>query len=213
MVCSEDLQPIIKEVTLSDKEASMVTTFDFEQMCFSLLNDESIMPDENFIFIDDDPRIFERRDTTTTSCIEDGDLFQNTAGEICKQKNDFCLGIKLFIDATNTDIHSSWVLDPIMFTFMFLKNNITRKHSAWRPIGFINNQGQMSTAESQQIKHKSKLQDFHTQLDIILESLQKCQERGGFNWNLKPKHNIYSTRMFPIINLIVRDAQCNHKLC
>ena len=138
---------------------------------------------------------------------------QNIAREIYKQKNDFCLGIKLFIDATHTGVHSNWVFNPIMFTFMFLKNNITRKHSPWRQICFINNQGQISTAESQQIKPKSKLHDFYTQIDIVLESLRKCQERGGFNWNLKHKHNIYPTRMFPIIILIVGDAQCNHKLC
>ena len=65
------------------------------------------MCDTNFTFIDDYPRIFERRDTDHTSCIEDGVIFQNTAKEICKEKNDFCLGIKLFIDTTHTDIHSN----------------------------------------------------------------------------------------------------------
>ena len=119
----------------------------------------------------------------------------------------------MFIDATHTDVYSNWVLDPVMFTFTFLKKNITRNHNAWRSIGFINNQGQMSTAESQQIKPKSKLQDFHTLLDIILESVQKCQERGGLKWNFKHISNLFPTRMFLIIILIVGDAQVNHKLC
>ena len=79
-------------------------------------------------FIDDDPRIFERTNRDYTLCIEDGDIYQKTAKEICEEKYDFCLGIKLFIDATHTDVHSNWVLDPVMFTFTFLNNDVTKKH-------------------------------------------------------------------------------------
>ena len=213
LTCGEKLQPIPKKVSLSGSESTVVTTFDFEQMCFSLLTDNSIMRDENFTFAHDDPRTFERLNEERTNCIEDGLVYQNTAKEICKQEKDFCLGIKLFIDATHTDVHSNWVLDPVMFTFTFLKNHVTRQHNAWRPIGFINNQGKMSTAESQQIKPRTKLQDFHTQLQIIFESVRECQQKGGFNWNLKHKNVVYPTRMFPVIILIVGDAQGNHKLC
>ena len=41
-----------------------------------------------------------------------------------------------------------------------LQDNITHGDQ----LVFINNQGKMSTAESQQIKPKTKLQDFHTQI-------------------------------------------------
>ena len=113
-------------MSLSGSKSTVVTTFDFEQMWFSLLTDNLIMRDENFTFVHDDPRIFERLDKERTNYIEDGLVYQNTAKEICKQEIDFCLGIKLFIDATHSDVHSNWVLDPIMFTFTFLNNNVTR---------------------------------------------------------------------------------------
>ena len=36
--------------------------------------------------------------------IEDGSVYQETAKRLCKEPEDFCLGIKLFIDATHTDV-------------------------------------------------------------------------------------------------------------
>lgn len=213
MLCANNLKPIQKEVSLSDTTTELVTTFDFENMCFSLLTDQTVMKDENFSFVNDDPRNFTRSTNKKITCIEDGLVYQNTANSICKEKNDFCLGIKLFIDATHTDVHSNWVLDPVMFTFTFLKNEVTRRHNAWRPIGFINNQGKRNSTKSLQQTPKEKLQDFHTQLDIILQSLQNCQQKGGFEWNLKYKNVWYPTKMLPVIILIVGDAQGNHKLC
>ena len=50
-------------------------------------------------------------------------------------------------------------------------------------------------------------------MDIILQSLQNCQQKGGFEWNLKYKNVWYPTKMLPVIILIVGDAQGNHKLC
>ena len=55
-------------------------------------------------------------------------------------------------------------------------------------IGFINDQGKKSCAENQQVSSASKLQHFHNQLEIILESVKKCQQKGGFEWNLKYKN-------------------------
>ena len=82
------------------------------------------MKDENLSFPNDDPCQFERNEPNVLRCIEDGDMFQQTAKSVCRKANDFCLGIKLFIDATHTDMHSNWILDPIMFTFTFFKNNV-----------------------------------------------------------------------------------------
>ena len=213
ILCGNALKPCQKPLSLDDDSSELVTTFDFESMCFSLLTDDTIMKDENFTFINDDPRIFNQTNNTKITCIEDGSVYQEIAKRICKEPEDFCLGIKLFIDATHTDVHSKWILDPVMFTFTFLKNQVTRQHNAWRPIGFINDQGKKSCAENQQVSSASKLQHFHNQLEIILESVKKCQQKGGFEWNLKYKNAVYRTKMFPVIILIIGDAQGNHKLC
>ena len=126
------------------------------------------MKDENFTFVNDDPRNFNRSIDKKTTCIEDGLVFQKTANSICKEKKHFCLGIKLFIDATHTDVHSNWILHLVMFTFTFLKNEVTRKHNAWRHIGFINNQGKRNTTKSLQLSPRDKLQDFHTQKIYVI---------------------------------------------
>ena len=67
------------------------------------------MQDKTYTFRNDDPGSFTRKenDSIYLQCIEDGSIYQDTATYICKSEEDFCLGIKLFIDATHTDIHSN----------------------------------------------------------------------------------------------------------
>ena len=129
MLCLNDAQPFEIEVQLTDESIIKVVCFDFQEMCYSILSDETIMQDENYTFRNDDPRSFSRKgnDSMYLQCIEDGIIYQDTATYICESEEDFCLGIKLFIDATHTDIHSNWMLDPVMFTFTFFKNDVTRE--------------------------------------------------------------------------------------
>ena len=125
--CMNESFPVEKDIILTDEISTMnVVCFDFEQMCYSILSDEDIMSDGNLTFPNKDSKQFQRLDNDKLSCIEDGDMFQNTAKVMCREhSNDFCLGIKMFIDATHTDVHSNWILDPVMFTFTFFKNEIT----------------------------------------------------------------------------------------
>ena len=210
--CLEELSPKSRKLVLSTREKITINFFDFEQQCFSLLTDTDLMKDENLSFPNDDPCEFERHDSTVLSCIEDGDMFQESAKSVCRQRNDFCLGIKLFIDATHTDVHSNWMLDPIMFTFTFFKNNVTRSHKAWRTLGFITYTNHKSKAQNTRSSSKNKLQDYHNQMAVILSSIQECQNKGGFKWNLNYRNRLHQVRMIPVVVLVVGDAQGNHKL-
>ena len=189
----------------------MLIFFNFEQQCFSLLTNPELMKDENLSFPNNDPCDYRREDKNNLTCIEDGDLFQDTAKSTCKFSNDFCLGIKLFIDATHTDVHSNWMLDPIMFTFTFFKNKVTRSNDAWRTLGFITHTNHNSKAQNSRISSKQKLQDYHHQIRVILHSIKQCQDKGGFKWNLKYRDHVHQVRMIPVVLLIVGDAQGNHK--
>ena len=126
MLCGNALKPCQKQLSIPDNTSELITTFDFESMCFPLLTDETIMKNENYTFINDDPRILKRRTNKKITCIEDGSGYQETASSLCKAPEDFCFGIKLFIDANHTDVHSKWIWDPVMFTFTFLKNKVIR---------------------------------------------------------------------------------------
>ena len=61
MLCENEVKPFQKEISLSDDTSELITSFDFESMCISLLADETIMKDKIYTFIDDDPRIFKRK--------------------------------------------------------------------------------------------------------------------------------------------------------
>ena len=213
LVCLDKNLPLKEVCSLSDGTETTVNYFDFEQQCFSLLNDSNLMIDDNLTFPHNDPCDYERNEDNFLSCIEDGSVFQDSARSVCKYKNDFCLGIKLFIDATHTDVHSNWLLDPVAFTFTFFNNNVTTSDNAWRTLGFITDTNQKTTAENQQIPTDKKLQDYHSQLSIILRSIKKSQNKGGFMWNLEYKDVIHEVRMIPVVILIIGDAQGTHKFC
>ena len=210
--CLDECLPLTKELKTSQNEVTTVNFFDFEQQCFSILTDQELMRDENLTFPHDNPCKYIRLNTDTLECIEDGDVFQATADSVCNYSNDFCLGIKLFIDATHTDVHSSWVLDPVMFTFTFFKNEVTRSSKAWRTLGFITDTDLKSRAQNSRIPTRLKHQDFHSQLKEIFSSVKKCQQKGGFMWNLRYRGKLHHVRMIPVIALVVGDAQGNHKL-
>ena len=210
--CLDELSPKSSLLVLSTRKEITINFFNFEQQCFSLLTDTDLMKDENLSFPNDDPCEFERHDSSILRCIEDGDMFQETSKSVCKKENDFCLGIKLFIDATHTDVHSNWMLDPIIFTFTFFKNNVTRSHKAWRTLGFITCTNQKSKAQNSRMSSQNKLQDYHNQMAVILSSIKECQDKGGFKWNLNYRNRIFQVRMIPVVVLVVGDAQGNHKL-
>ena len=43
ILCGNALKPCQKQLSLPDQSSKLVTTFDFESMCFSLLTDDTIM--------------------------------------------------------------------------------------------------------------------------------------------------------------------------
>ena len=210
--CLNGSVPIQKSLSLTNNEETSVNYFDFEQQCFSMLTNPDLMSDKNMSFPNTNPCDYVRKNINDINCIEDGQLFQDTAASVCKNPNDFCLGIKLFIDATHTDVHSNWLLDPVMFTFTFFTNELTKSDKAWRTLGLITDTDQNSRAQNKQISTRDKLQDFHLQLKLILESVKKCQDKGGFMWDLEYKKTIHRVRMIPVIILIIGDAKGNHQL-
>ena len=213
-LCMTGMLPKESPLKLADDRIIKVTHFDFKEMCFSILNDGDLMKDENLTFANINPCAYVRsaHQKQYLTCIEDGSLYQNTAQQICVKNNDFCLGVKLFIDATHTDIHGNWMLDPVMFTFTFFNNDVANNDKAWRPLGFITEFGQHKIKNHKSITNAEKLQDFHYQLEIILSSLRDCQKNCGFLWDLKHKNKTFRVNMKPVVLLVVGDAQGNHKL-
>ena len=213
-MCMTGMLPKESPLKLADDRIIKITHFDFKEMCFSILNDRNLMEDKNLTFANSNPCAYIRSAVQKQylTCIEDGSVYQNTARQICVKENDFCLGIKLFIDATHTDIHGNWMLDPVMFTFTFFNNDVTKNDKAWRPLGFITEFGQHKIKNCKNISNAEKIQDFHFQLEIILSSLRDCQKNGGFLWDLKHKKRTFRVNMKPVVLLVVGDAQGNHKL-
>ena len=82
-----------------NSETTAITFLNFEEICFSMLSDETWMKDKNLTFHHPDPRNCLPVNGHLT-CIKDEEIYQNTLKETCTMPEDFCLGIKLFIGAT-----------------------------------------------------------------------------------------------------------------
>ena len=92
--CLKKTAPMSSTICLHSGNPCKVSYFDFEQMCYSLLSDESLMTDFNMSFGNNQPVPFQKEQDSTLSCIEDGDMFQNTVNHVCTETNVFLLGIK-----------------------------------------------------------------------------------------------------------------------
>ena len=117
---TKSLKPKHVNVTLSDGTDATVSLFDIKNMILSLSSDESLMKDENLAPGYD---IF-------TGDVDDNHLHNQNYGEIhtgdawSEARNHYC-GIKgkympivliIFGDKTHTDLHSSLIVTPIIFT-------------------------------------------------------------------------------------------------
>ena len=103
-------------------------------------------------------------------CIENIIICQDIATYIRASEEDFGLGIKLFIDATRTEIHTNWILDPVMVVYTFFQNNGTKAKRAWRLLIFVIEFGKPKSIKNKQTSSTDKCQDFHNQLSDSFSS-------------------------------------------
>jgi hypothetical protein len=179
------LRPYYQNIRLHDGTIVTVPVFDIKEMLTSLLTDQTIMVDTNFA---------DGYDVLT------GDLDVNNPtndkyGEVCTgdawipARDRYCsnpqgptmsVGLIVFGDKSHTNLHGTLSLTLIIFTLTLFNRTARNNTGFWRPIGCIPNllYGK-GTADRQSTS--DKIQDKHTCLSCILESLCRITRQGGFD--------------------------------
>jgi hypothetical protein len=86
----------------------------------------------------------------------------------------------VFGDKSHTDLHGTFSLTPIVFTLTLFNWSARNNTRFWRPIGYIPNLSHEKGVADRQVA-RDKIQDKHTCILRILQSLCKISNEGGFD--------------------------------
>jgi hypothetical protein len=90
------------------------------------------------------------------------------------------VGLIVFGDKSHTNLHGTLSLTPIIFNLTLFNQTARNNTGFWRPIGYIPNLSYgKGTADCQSTS--DKIQDKHTCLLCIFESLRRITRQGGFD--------------------------------
>jgi hypothetical protein len=90
------------------------------------------------------------------------------------------VGLIVFGDKSHTNLHGTLSLTPIIFTLTLVIQTARNNTGFWRPIGDIPNLSYgKGTADRRSTS--DKIQDKHTCLSCIFESLHRITRQGGFD--------------------------------
>ncbi len=162
-----------------------VPEFDMKEMLTSLLTDQTIMVDTNFadgydVLTGDvnvnNPSNDKYREVHT------GDAWIPARDGYCSnpQGHTMQVGLIVFGDKSHTNLHGTSSLTPIIFTHTLFNQTARNNTGFWRLIGYIPNLFyEKGTADRQSTS--DKIQDKHTCLSCIFESLCRITRQGGFD--------------------------------
>ncbi len=168
-------------------DATIVTVpvFDMKEMFTSLLTDQTIILDTNFA--DGYDVLTGDVDVNNPSNDKYGEV--HTGDALISARDRYCsnpqgptmpVGLIVFRDKSHFDLHGTLSLTPIIFTLTLFNQTAKNNNGFWRPIGYIPNLSCGKGTADRQSKI-DKIQDKHTCLSCIFESLHRITRQGGFD--------------------------------
>ncbi len=109
-------------------------------------------------------------------------------------------------DKSHTNLHGILALIPIIFTLTLFNRPSRNNTRLWRPIGYIPNLS-YGKGGAHRRKTSDKLQDEHTCLSCIFESLRKIMREGGLDLVVLGQ-NVHAKSMDSLLH---RDTEGNNK--
>jgi hypothetical protein len=183
-----------------------VTTFDFQEMCMSLLTHPDLALDDNWAFPDPKnplvpPKMWDDVLNNQQDCIlsdiQHAEWYSKTYYTSCTvQGRDVLLPVILFVDKTHTDAVGRLKQEPVMFTLGCFDLKTRSNPDAWRPLGYIPNMETLQLSDNPRMK----LQDYHHMLSTVLKSLVETQRAGGFKWSVYAGKN--TTMLFFVVKYL-----------
>jgi hypothetical protein len=89
------------------------------------------------------------------------------------------VGLIVFGDKSHTDLHGALSMTPIIFTLTSFNRASCNSTNFWRQLSYIPNLG-YGKNRADKTDTRIKIQDEHTCLSIVFQSLRKIHRIGGF---------------------------------
>ena len=204
------MKPMHGQVKLTDNTIATVPAFDAKTMILSLLHDPSLMKEENFaegydIFTGEELDGFEGN--TTYGEIHTGDAWEPSLRRFCGDSGRYMpVALVLFGDKSHTDLHGLLSVEPVSFTLSLFNRKARNLPQFWRLLGYIPNLS-AGKGDANRMPSKDKLQNQHSCLSYIFQSLIKVVKDGGIR-------TIVMGRQVHIkiwIHFIIGDTEGNNK--
>ena len=202
------LNPFTEIVELpGSKKETKIICHDFKFSLYSLLNDPSLMKDENLLLNPQNPfEIFTEKNLNHKADINTGSVYKKAYEKyiINKDKEILC-PIIFFIDKTHTDTNGRLCVEQVRFTLGIFNKKARNKASAWRTLGYINDQSQLPAESS------DKVNDYQEMLRIILKGFCEAQNKAiGWDFIFQNRPATAYFR-FPVM-FIIGDTEGHDKL-
>ena len=205
---------VVEECLPQAKVKVQIVIHDFKEQFYSLLTDPDVMKEENLLIRLDNPFCPpETNLAETLRDINDGQVYKKAYQIYVKHPHrDVLCPIILFIDKTHVDAKGRLCLEPVSFTLGILKKEVRNLPYAWRPLGYVLNQANVTA----NLTPLQKAIDYHFVLGKILESLKQVQlKKGGIAWLLDSREDDQKTPVFfkvPVL-FVVGDTEGHDKMC
>jgi len=154
-------------------------------MIISLLTDALLMTDSNFA---KGYNVLTGEVDMNNPCnskygkVHTGDAWLSARNRYCTVTKQPTMPVALIVfgDKSHTDLHGTPSLTPIIFTLTLFNQSACNNTRFWRPIGYIPNLSHGKGVADRQVT-RDKIQDKHTCILCILQSLCNISNEGGFD--------------------------------
>ncbi len=163
-----------------------VPVFDTKEMIISLLMDSTLMTESNFA----------EGYNVLTGDVDMINPSNQKYGEVhtweawLPARNKYCGGnegktnmpvaLVVFGDKSHTDLYGALLLTQIIFTMTLFNRSTCNDTKFWRPIDYIPNL-LYGKGKADKTSMKDKIQDEHTCLSCLFQSLHRISKNGGYN--------------------------------
>jgi hypothetical protein len=162
-----------------------VPVFDTKEMIISLLTDPLLMTDSNFA---KGYNVLTGEVDMNNPCnskygkVHTGDAWLPARNRYCTVTEQQTMPVALIVfgNKSHTDLHGTLSCTPIIFTLTLFNQSACNNTRFWRSIGFIPNLSHGKGVADRQVT-RDKIQDEHTCISSILQSLRKISNEGGFD--------------------------------
>lgn len=216
-----DKFPYQKEIVLPFSRAKVKVVCMEARDCIESLLTDPRLKDSDFDFFDNDPFAPPPGNLTYVAGAQTGKAYRKGHAAYVKQKGQMGAGVMWYIDGAVTGQFENLEITALKISLTMFTREYRMKDHAWRTLGYVVNyskadsRGKKIFADSKHIdsvavaanlKEKEgeeaaegeisveKAQDFHAQLNTILQSYLKLQGKGMM-WDLYYRGKVHKTEL------------------